>query len=333
MKLPWRRRDEPGGAVGLRRLGEPAADERSLRGPRRPGQPRRDAALLRRQPLRPGTRERPRPQRLPRAVDGLPHERQLHGAALLDRRLQARQRRVGDGHRAVLQLRQGRQEGRAARLDPRPRVRRCDRGGRRRPRRHDGPARAADPGLLPRAGGRSLRACRCSATRSAATGSPTSVVVSPDAGFAKKARRFARRLGAPLAIADKERSEHDESPKVVEIIGDVAGRDARHRRRLHDQRRDPRRGCRAARRTRRPFDLRRGHARRLRTGLDGRDSTPARSRGSTSPTRSRRSRSPSARKCGSCRWRRSSREAIRRIHNRESISSLFREGTSTVGDY
>ncbi len=52
------------------------------------------------------------------------------------------------------------------------------------------------------------------------------VVVSPDAGFAKKARRFARRLGAPLAIADKERSAHDESPVVVEIIGEVAGRDA-----------------------------------------------------------------------------------------------------------
>src|SRR5258705_6747901 len=30
------------------------------------------------------------------------------------------------------------------------------------------------------------------------------VVVSPDAGFAKKARRFASQLGAPLAIADKE---------------------------------------------------------------------------------------------------------------------------------
>src|SRR5690349_12967126 len=31
------------------------------------------------------------------------------------------------------------------------------------------------------------------------------VVVSPDAGFAKRARRFAQRLGAPLAIADKVR--------------------------------------------------------------------------------------------------------------------------------
>src|SRR6266436_5023176 len=36
------------------------------------------------------------------------------------------------------------------------------------------------------------------------------VVVSPDAGFAKRARRFAQRLGAPLAIADKVREGHGE---------------------------------------------------------------------------------------------------------------------------
>src|SRR5918998_4161168 len=33
------------------------------------------------------------------------------------------------------------------------------------------------------------------------------VVVSPDAGFAKRARRFAHRLGAPLAIVDKVRED------------------------------------------------------------------------------------------------------------------------------
>jgi ribose-phosphate pyrophosphokinase len=52
------------------------------------------------------------------------------------------------------------------------------------------------------------------------------VVVSPDAGFAKRARRFARRLGAPLAIADKVRADHTESPDLVEIIGEVSERDA-----------------------------------------------------------------------------------------------------------
>lgn len=52
------------------------------------------------------------------------------------------------------------------------------------------------------------------------------VVVSPDAGFAKKARRFASELGAPLAIADKERKTHDERAEVLDIIGEVADRTA-----------------------------------------------------------------------------------------------------------
>ena len=52
------------------------------------------------------------------------------------------------------------------------------------------------------------------------------VVVSPDAGFAKKARRFASHLGAPLAIADKVRADHDERATVTDIIGEVAGRNA-----------------------------------------------------------------------------------------------------------
>ena len=52
------------------------------------------------------------------------------------------------------------------------------------------------------------------------------VVVAPDAGFAKRARRFAHRLDAPLAIADKVRKGHDETAELVEIIGEVSGRDA-----------------------------------------------------------------------------------------------------------
>ncbi len=52
------------------------------------------------------------------------------------------------------------------------------------------------------------------------------VVVSPDAGFAKQARRYASALGASLAIADKERRDHAERAAVLEIIGEVAGRTA-----------------------------------------------------------------------------------------------------------
>lgn len=57
-------------------------------------------------------------------------------------------------------------------------------------------------------------------------GLPDLVVVSPDAGFVKAARRYAAALGAPLAVATKERPAHDERAEVHEIIGDVAGRTA-----------------------------------------------------------------------------------------------------------
>jgi len=52
------------------------------------------------------------------------------------------------------------------------------------------------------------------------------VVVSPDIGFAKRARDFARHLGASIAIVDKERRGHDERATVLNIIGDVRGKSA-----------------------------------------------------------------------------------------------------------
>lgn len=52
------------------------------------------------------------------------------------------------------------------------------------------------------------------------------VIVSPDIGFAKKARGYANRLGASLAIADKQRLDHSGNLLVNQIIGDVAGRSA-----------------------------------------------------------------------------------------------------------
>ncbi|MCS6881437.1 MAG: ribose-phosphate pyrophosphokinase [Oscillochloridaceae bacterium] len=55
---------------------------------------------------------------------------------------------------------------------------------------------------------------------------PNLVVVSPDAGFVKAARRYANALGTSLAIANKERAGHDEHAEVLEIIGDVAGKTA-----------------------------------------------------------------------------------------------------------
>lgn len=52
------------------------------------------------------------------------------------------------------------------------------------------------------------------------------VVISPDSGFAKDARKYARYLKLPVAIGDKEREGHDENAKVIDIIGDVEGKNA-----------------------------------------------------------------------------------------------------------
>jgi ribose-phosphate pyrophosphokinase len=52
------------------------------------------------------------------------------------------------------------------------------------------------------------------------------VFVSPDVGFAKQAHRFAANLGVPIAIAYKERTSHDEKATIMQIIGDVKGKTA-----------------------------------------------------------------------------------------------------------
>jgi ribose-phosphate pyrophosphokinase len=52
------------------------------------------------------------------------------------------------------------------------------------------------------------------------------VIVAPDAGYAKSARKFGSCLDLPVAIADKTRSCHDEKAEILDIIGAVAGRNA-----------------------------------------------------------------------------------------------------------
>jgi len=51
------------------------------------------------------------------------------------------------------------------------------------------------------------------------------VIVSPDVGGVKMARAFAKRLDAPLGIVDKRRID-GESTEVMNILGDVAGKTA-----------------------------------------------------------------------------------------------------------
>lgn len=52
------------------------------------------------------------------------------------------------------------------------------------------------------------------------------VVVSPDVGSADEASFYARRIDLPLAIMDKRRHGDDEQAEILNIIGDIEGKDA-----------------------------------------------------------------------------------------------------------
>lgn len=51
------------------------------------------------------------------------------------------------------------------------------------------------------------------------------VIVSPDVGGVARARAFAKKLNAPIAIIDKRRPEHNKA-EVMNIIGDITGKTA-----------------------------------------------------------------------------------------------------------
>ena len=51
------------------------------------------------------------------------------------------------------------------------------------------------------------------------------VVVTPDLGFAKKARNFAEKMDVPLAFIEKRRVANDAKAKAITLIGDVKDRD------------------------------------------------------------------------------------------------------------
>ena len=52
------------------------------------------------------------------------------------------------------------------------------------------------------------------------------VIVAPDTGFAKDARRYASYLRTSVVIADKRRPDHNEKAEILEIIGEVSGKTA-----------------------------------------------------------------------------------------------------------
>src|SRR5207244_3684063 len=52
---------------------------------------------------------------------------------------------------------------------------------------------------------------------------PNLTIVAPDAGGAERARAYAKRLDAELAVIDKRRSD-DGTAEVMNVIGEVGGR-------------------------------------------------------------------------------------------------------------
>jgi len=53
---------------------------------------------------------------------------------------------------------------------------------------------------------------------------PDLVVCSPDVGFAKSASAYANLLGVPVVIGNKQRTDHTENAEVLEVIGEVTGK-------------------------------------------------------------------------------------------------------------
>ena len=55
---------------------------------------------------------------------------------------------------------------------------------------------------------------------------PEDLVVVSELGFAKKARSFAEKLDAPLAIVEKRRTGNDDQAELKNVIGEVEGKTA-----------------------------------------------------------------------------------------------------------
>ena len=119
------------------------------------------------------------------------------------------------------------------------------------------------------------------------------VVVSPDAGRVKLAKKFAEKMGAELAILNKERPAQQVA-EIAYVIGDVERQERGDRRRPDRHRRH------AARRRR----DRQGRGRALASTPAPRTACSPATRGRTSPPRrSRRSSSPTRSRCAPARRR------------------------------
>ena len=224
----------------------------------------------------------------------------------------------------LLRLRAPGSQEQAAHADPRPAGRRPAHRRRRRSRAVDRSARRPDPGLLQHPRRPSVRDAGADGRPARRASTSEAVIVSPDAGGVERARAYSKRLGTSLAIIDKRRPAPNVS-EVVNIIGDVKGRDAII---VDDMVDTAGTLCAAAQAV---MDA--GRARRCTAcASHGVLSPPAIERIMASPLDGAAS-SPTPSRCGPrCAPARRSRcsrvarllgEAVKRIHHGDSISSLF----------
>jgi ribose-phosphate pyrophosphokinase len=150
----------------------------------------------------------------------------------------------------------------------------------------------------------------------------TAVFISPDAGGVERTRAFAKRLGSSLAIIDKRRERANVS-EVMHLIGDVRGRDCII---IDDMIDTAGTLCNAAQAV-----MREGARRVVAVASHGVLSGPAAERIAASPLEEvvvSNSIPPSTavKACSKIRYVSVGKllaEAIRRIHNNDSVSSLF----------
>ena len=148
------------------------------------------------------------------------------------------------------------------------------------------------------------------------------VVVSPDLGSAKRARSAAALLDAPLAVAEKRRTGNDDCTEALQLIGDVRGREALI---IDDEIDTAGTVCEVAQ-----LLLDEGVERVYAAATHGLFSGPALARLEASPIRSvvTTDTVPKPAGCASSRFETVSiapllGEAIRRIHEGESVGALF----------
>ena len=142
-----------------------------------------------------------------------------------DRRVQARLRQTHRRRHPVLRLRPHQQEGSAARADHGASAGGLHHGGGRQPCPDDGPARGQIQGFF-NIPVDELTAETILARYIFAKELDDFTVVATNTGFAKKARNFAERLNAPLAIVEKRRVGNHGKTETLGLIGSVAGRHA-----------------------------------------------------------------------------------------------------------